>query len=193
MTNYGRTLGIVFGGVCVKHRSEMTLEERVAVQEAIQDIRRLFFQYNWALDHGDVAGIAHNFTEDGVFQFDGAKWEGRDKVSAYFTEDFKKHTAMLHYPINIIVDVKELDPNPEGSGVAEAWATLWDLFNMEYKREESGAFLTGYYNMKASREKGEWKIKRLKVIIKWVVPTQEWGLMEGFEVRPELRGKHDEQ
>lgn len=175
----------------MKPRSEMTLEERVAVQEAIQDIRRLFWQYNWALDHSDVEGIAKNFTEDGIFQFDGAKWEGKDEVKAYFTEDFRKHTEMLHYPINITVDVNELDPDPEGGGEAEAWAALWDLFNMEYKKKESGAFLTGYYNMKARREKGVWKIALLKVMIIWVVPTKQWSVMEGFEVRPELRGTNE--
>jgi hypothetical protein len=175
----------------MKPRSEMTIEERVAVQEAIQDVRKLFWQYTWALDHLDVEGIAENFTENGIFQFNGAKWEGKDKVKAYFTEDFKKHTAMLHYPVNITVDVKELDPDPKGDGEAEAWATLWDLFNMEYKKGESGAFLTGYYNVKAIRDKGVWKIAHLKVIIKWVVPAKKWELMDGFEVRPELRGKNE--
>jgi ketosteroid isomerase-like protein len=171
----------------VKPRRLMTLEERLTVQEAIEDVRGLFSRYTWALDNGDLDGIVACFTDDGVFEFQSARWAGAPAVRHYFEEDRKKHTDMVHFPVNVVVDVTELDTTPDGSGRAEARAVLWDLFNRARGAASEGACLAGYYRLSARRTRGEWKIGSLEVIAKWVVPVPEWRMSEDFEVRPELR------
>jgi hypothetical protein len=165
----------------------MTIEERVAVLEAIEDVRKLFFQYTWALDHGDIDAIVRCFAEDGAFEFGGVRWEGSHAIHNYFEEDSKSHTGMTHYPVNIVVDVKEPTGDPPSPDTAEASATLWDLYNREREGGREGTCLVGYYRLSARRESTGWRIAVLEVITKWIVPVQEWRMMEGFEARPELR------
>jgi SnoaL-like domain len=165
----------------------MTIEERLAVVEATEAVRKLFSRYTWALDHGDVEAIVDCFAADGVFEF-GEKWEGVDAVRHYFTEDREKHTAMLHYPVNVVVDVPEPDGSDSWPTTAQGQATLWDLFNRDYGEEGlEGTCLTGWYRMAARREAEGWRIAHLEVVVRWIVPVQKWHLMEEFQTSPELR------
>ena len=164
-----------------------SLVERVAYLETIEAIRRLFFDYTWALDHADTDGIVAQFADDGVFEFGGAAWAGHERIRTYFTEDRKSHTGMLHYPVNIVVDVDV--PADESPRTARGRATLLDLFNRVTPDGPQGMVLTGYYDLSARRERnGSWKIARLEVITTWIVPAgQAWRMLADFQSRPELR------
>lgn len=166
---------------------ESSLTERVAYLETVEAIRRLFFDYTWALDHADTDGIVAQFTVDGVFEFGGVAWAGQEHIRNYFTEDRKSHIGMLHYPVNIIVDVdSSVDEVPR---TARARATLLDLFNRVTTVGPQGMVLTGYYDLTARREHDDtWKIARLEVITTWIVPVgQAWSMLSDFQARPELR------
>ena len=95
---------------------------------------------------------------------------------------------MLHYAVNVVVEIAELESRPVGSGIALADATLWDLFNRSTSQGLVGSVLAGYYRADVSRRNGEWRLQRLSVSARWVVPTpQAWGMSGDFEPRPELR------
>jgi uncharacterized protein (TIGR02246 family) len=172
-----------------RSRAVLSLEERIAAQEAIEDVRELFQRYTWALDHADFDAIVACFCEDGVFAFQDASWQGRDAIRDYFQQDRKSHTEMLHFPVNVVVDVTQLDVAFDGGGHAVASATLWDLFNRNRPGSATeGAILAGYYRLIARRSHGEWGIERLEVTAKWVVPASEWRMSADFQARPGSRG-----
>ena len=165
---------------------EPSLTQRISHLETVEAMRRLFFDYTWALDHADIDGIVAQFASDGVFAFGGAEWEGHARIRSYFAEDRKSHVGMLHYPVNIIVDVdRSADEAPR---TARARSTLLDLFNRLTPDGPEGMILTGYYDLSARREDGGWKIARLEVITTWIVPAgQAWSMLSDFQSRPELR------
>jgi hypothetical protein len=164
-----------------------SLTERIAYLETVEAVRRLFFDYTWALDHADIDGIVAQFAVDGTFEFGGAAWTGHERIRSYFTEDRKSHTGMLHYPVNIVVDVDA--PAGEAPRTAHGRATLLDLFNRVTPKGPQGMVLTGYYDLSARRvQDGSWKIARLEVLTTWIVPAgQAWSMLPNFESRPELR------
>jgi uncharacterized protein (TIGR02246 family) len=162
--------------------SVSALERRVAALEAIEDVRDLLHRYTWALDHADFDGLAEVFEEDGAFVFQGEAWHGRSAVRGYFEADRASHTEMLHYPVNVVVDVTDLE-----GGRAIAHATLWDLFNRVTPEGKEGACLAGYYELLARRRGGTWRIERLEVTARWVVPAGEWRMDAAFQARPEAR------
>jgi uncharacterized protein (TIGR02246 family) len=165
----------------------MDLEARVAVLEAIEDVRALLGRYTWALDHADFDGLLACFEEDGTFAFQDQEWQGREAIRGYFVEDRTSHTEMLHYPVNVVVEVTNLDPRSDGAGLAVASATLWDLFNRRTRSGTEGACLAGYYRMTARRWSCVWRIRRLEVFARWVVPAAEWRMSPEFQPRPEAR------
>jgi SnoaL-like domain len=168
-------------------RTEMDTERRVAVLEAIEDVRALLGRYTWALDHADFDGLLACFEEDGTFAFQDQEWQGHEAIRGYFVGDRKSHTEMLHYPVNVVVEVTNLDPGNGGAGLAVASATLWDLFNRRTATGTEGACLAGYYRMTAGRRAGAWRIRRLEVSARWVVPAGEWRMSPEFQPRPEAR------
>ncbi len=114
---------------------------------------------------------------------------GHNNIRNYFTEDRESHTGMLHYPVNIVVDVGST--SDEAARTARARATLLDLFNRKTPDGIQGMILTGYYDMSARREQDDsWKIARLEVITTWIVPAgQAWSTTSDFQSRPELRAR----
>ncbi len=165
----------------------MTIEERVTRLEAIEDVRRLMARYTWALDHADFAGIAACFWPDGAFQFQDQSWEGTASIEDYFRKDRLSHPEMLHYPINVVVELTRLD-HSVGEGLAIADATLWDLFNRKTSEGLEGCVLAGWYRATVAQRKGEWRFTRLAVSGRWVVPQpRPWAMSGSFQARPEDR------
>jgi SnoaL-like domain len=166
-----------------------TLEQRVARLEAAEDIRHLLFRYTWALDHADFEGIVACFWPDGTFRFGDQEWVGTGAIEDYFRRDRLNHTEMLHYAVNIVVEVADLDTEPDGSGTASAETYLWDLYNRSTSLGLAGTVLAGHYRVGVSRRNGEWRFQILDVAVRWVVPMpQPWALSGDFQPRPELRG-----
>jgi hypothetical protein len=165
----------------------MTIEERLARIEAIEEIRRLMWRYTWALDHADFPGIVACYWPEGAFGFQDASWVGSAAIEDYFRKDRLSHPEMLHYPVNIVVDVQALD-EADGSGTAIADSTLWDLFNRNTGEGPQGSVLAGWYRAFVSRHNGEWRFDRLQVTGRWVVPqARPWAMSGSFAARPEDR------
>lgn len=164
-----------------------TLTERVARQEAIEDIRRLMSRYTWALDHADFPAIVACFWPDGAFQFQDQAWVGEVAIDDYFRKDRLSHPEMLHYAVNVVVDITSFD-EMAGTGAAIADSALWDLFNRNTSRGVEGSVLAGSYRAFVSRRQGEWRFDRLQVTGRWVVPQPlPWSMSGSFQARPENR------
>jgi uncharacterized protein (TIGR02246 family) len=61
-----------------------TVEERLAVLEAKDEIRELTARYCFAVADGQAAGIVELFCEDGVFEMRDRRWSGRAELQQLY-------------------------------------------------------------------------------------------------------------
>ena len=78
------------------------LESRIAIED-------LFSRYMWAIDCGDVAGVAGCFTEDGSLESPAVgAYSGRDQITAFaerFARFRERGSQLRHVISNLMVDI----------------------------------------------------------------------------------------
>jgi len=76
--------------------------------DALEDIRRLTFEYARAVDGQDLEGVVALFTEDALWDARGfgmPEMKGRDDIRAFYTSIFENVAHCAHLTLNHLVEV----------------------------------------------------------------------------------------
>jgi len=135
----------------------MTLEERIARLEAIEDIKRLKARYWYACDHKDAEGVCDCFM-DGPIEIDYAGSTGkvghRDELRAVFEKGAPRASIVeLHHggPPRI-----EIVDETHAKGV---WSLYYHLMDTERRVINH---VGGYYHDEYTKVDGEWRISKTR-------------------------------
>ena len=117
---------------------------------------RLVVAYTHLIDFGEAARVADLFTEDGVWESDGTRMEGRDQVRAGFMARQKRaDRRSRHVCTNLVVDVL-------GPDTAEG-LVYFSLYRADGVTDPGPAALVGPVMVGEYRDSfacvdGEWRI-----------------------------------
>jgi ketosteroid isomerase-like protein len=137
---------------------QMTLEQRLQIQEDIQEIMQLKAAYcnaadgGWDRPIGDFDTMASLYTEDGVW--DGGKWgrlEGREAIREWFKETREHFSGAFHFIGNPVIKVNGDTATGE-----------WHIF-AAVNYNNKAFFLGNIYNDEFVRTPEGWKFKLVKV------------------------------
>ena len=131
------------------------LETRIRILEDIEAIRKLKFNYWLCVDNKRWTDLADCLAEDLVFDLSGVKTEGR--------KNFIRSVRGLLDRGSIVSSHQGHQSNIEITSERTAkgsWAFRDVIINSQTDAQFKGR---AYYDEEYEKEKGEWKIKRIKI------------------------------
>jgi hypothetical protein len=141
----------------------LTLAQRVARLEAIEDIRRLKHQYCLYCDQGyKPDGICSLFVKTGIWR--GGPFgthKGHKEIHKFFSGVSGQITLAAHLVLNELIDVSADCKNARGE-----W---WLIMPCTWAGDggEEARWLLAYYKEKYVKERGKWKFKELDLDVKF--------------------------
>jgi hypothetical protein len=149
----------------------VSLEQRLARLEAIEDIRQLKARYFHACDNKQPDVVRECFAVGKIDLRYGriGNFDDREKMLAVFTElACQPHIVEMHHGQNPRIEVLDAD-NATG---------IWGLYYyMIDTRRQIVTQLAGFYDDAYSRSDGQWRITRSSHV---VTSTQIFDLTEGL-------------
>ena len=150
--------------------NKLTVSQRLARLEAVENIRRLKHKYCWYCDQGyDPDGIIGLFTKDGVW--DGGPFgrhAGHAEIHKFFSGVSSQIVFAAHLVLNELIDVSADCKSAKG----EWWLIMPCTVRTESGTEEA-RWLNGYYHEKYACERGKWKFKSLDLDLKFFEPHRK--------------------
>jgi uncharacterized protein (TIGR02246 family) len=143
------------------------LEARVRRLEDLEAIRRLFADYRRALDGKDWDAYCRLFTEDGVFEANGRRFEGREAIHAMLlgmlgTDLEATRGDDVHIVANPVVEV-------DGD---RATASLTWAYVVRGDGDRPVLLKLGHYDDALRREDGSWRFERR--VADSDIPLESW-------------------
>lgn len=139
-----------------------SLEARLAVLEAKDEIRELTARYCFAVAEGDAPAILALFTADGVFTMRGRTWSGLDELRQLY-DGAAEGVTPKPYIQNHVVEVR----GDEATGRC----------GVEIRMVNKGEAYTvaGHYHDTYRRVDGRWRFARRDFqVFHWVPLAQGW-------------------
>jgi ketosteroid isomerase-like protein len=144
------------------------LKTRIARLEAINDIRNVMADYTHYFDAGwsgagqDAAKVGALFTEDAIWEGDGAAHVGRAKIQAWCAKYGHAAKMSLHIVMNPKIEV-------DGDSAQGSWNGLIPIVTPKGE----ALWVGGRYECDFARLASEWKIARLKFFTAFQTPYDE--------------------
>jgi len=162
--------------IVIKGLSVGALEHKVAWLVALEDIRRVIALYAKAGDdNNNPTAMAALLAEDAQWTCAGfGAFSGRDTIARELARVGRERILWsLHYPVAPIIDLSE------DLTTAHAFWWLWELTTMrDEDGHEADNWLGATYDCYFARAADGWKIKRLTLDIKKIVPYAPATLQE---------------
>jgi ketosteroid isomerase-like protein len=147
---------------------DLTLEQRVARLEAIEDIRALKSVYHTYIDDTQFDQVAALFTNDAYVKMSylmpgGRPWVGKDEISAAFASmaNTSLQSQVKQFLHNHVVEV-----------TGETTATGTGLLIAFYGVGEQSFYVVGKYTEDYERVAGRWLFKKMVLGLYFTVPLQ---------------------
>jgi hypothetical protein len=159
------------------------LEQSLAIQQDIHDVRRLQYAYGYFIDKSQYNEVVDLFSDDGEVWFLGGIYKGREGVARLYIERFRKtftddHNGprygwLLDHPqLQMIVDVAPDRKTAKVRGRSMMQAGTHETAAGDQRQWWEG----GIYENEYVRENGVWKIKKLAYFPFWHGSFAEgWG------------------
>ena len=156
-----------------------TLEQRVALLEAEQDVRDLLTRYAYAWDSRDIAGCVGLFAEDAVLITTRGTYEGRDAIRDNYEgmangRGRGQGEGSVHRPVNVLVRV-------EGD-LQQAWLTAYWHVAAQVRS------LFGNYFMRLVNTAEGWRIADCRIAwdfyAKHELPTEPYPVIDNAKGQP---------
>ena len=150
--------------------SQLSLEQRLARLEAVEDIKRLKARYCAFCDNNyDPDGIAGLFTRDGVWDGESfGRYAGREEIRAFFRRIAGDIVFAAHLVLNPIVEVQD-----ENHATGK-WRLIMPATTQENGRRE-GRWLIAAYDERYVRVDGAWLFQHLKLHVNlWEPHATGW-------------------
>jgi len=154
------------------------LEARIRRLEDLEAIKKLKYKYFYCIDKGLWDEIGDCFTEDGVADYiPDMPLQGRAVITKFFKESIAPAYSMCVHQGH----------NPEIELTSDTTATgLWELDNfMVTAKTNMGLWIGAFYEDEHVKEKGEWKIKRTKIVFIFSSDIEKGWAKERFSPMPE--------
>lgn len=155
------------------------LEARIRLLEDLEAIKRLKYRYFRCIDKALWDEIGDCFAEDGVADYgEYGVIEGRVAIAKFFKEGIGPAYSMCVHQGH----------NPEIDMTSDTTATgIWELDNFMVTTEPIvGLWIAAWYEDEYVKEKGEWKIKRTKVIFIFRSDIEKGWAKERFSQLPKV-------
>lgn len=144
------------------------LEARIARLEAMHDIGNVmadythYFDTGWAGAGRDAAKVGALFTEDAVWEVDGAAQEGRKAIQEWCEK--YGHTARMS--LHIVM-------NPKIAVDGDCAQGSWNGFIPLVTASGQALWVAGRYECKFVRRNADWRIARLSFFTAFLTPYDE--------------------
>jgi hypothetical protein len=143
-------------------------EQRVALLEDIEDIRRLkgsfAMHFDDALNGGrpfPTAPVLALFIEDAVWSSTPfGKYEGRDAIRGFFENFARRVSFCLQYMMNPVIDV--VDDRLTATGRWHVWQPM--------TLDGEAYILAGHYHDEYVRQDGQWLFKNVGLDVLYLTP-----------------------
>lgn len=148
--------------------STLTLEERIARLEAVQDIIKLKADYAAAVDRADLDGIVALFTEDAVWASDVfGTYTGRDEIRVCMDEP--EIPWSKHFMTNPAIVI-----GADGTTASGRWY-LWQtgVFTEIGGGDPTAAVMIGVYDEEYVLRDGSWFFSVMNVDIQHISDIQK--------------------
>lgn len=156
-----------------------SLEERIALLEAEQDVRDLLTRYAYAWDSRDIDGCLALFAEDAVLITTRGTYEGRAAIQANYAgmsqgKQAGQGIGSVHRPVNVLVRVEP--------GLQQAWLTAY------WHVAAQPRSLFGNYFMRLVAGDAGWQIADCRIAwdfySKHELPTEPYPVIDNATGRP---------
>jgi hypothetical protein len=152
----------------------MTLEHRISVLEAVEEIKGLKAAYAKVCDTGyKSAGFFPMFTKDAIWVDETGRFgrhDGRDAIGAFFDGVSGSIGWALHYMIAPKITVHDDLVNAEGT-----WY-LWQPCTID----GNPVWLTGTYFDRYRKDEGVWKFSEVHLSVQTISPFEEGWVKRPF-------------
>lgn len=147
---------------------DLTLEQRIARLEAIEDIRALKSAYHTYINDTHFGKVAALFTDDAYVKLSylmpgGRPWVGKNEISAAFASmaNSSLQSQVKQFLHNHVVEVTG-DTTATGTGLLIAF----------YGVGEQSFFVAGKYTEDYARVAGRWLFKKMVLALYFTVPLE---------------------
>jgi hypothetical protein len=156
------------GGAGPVPARDLTLEQRIARLEAIEDIRALKSAYHTYINDTQFGKVAPLFTDDAYVKLSylmpgGRPWVGKDEISASFAsmENTSLQSQVKQFLHNHVVEM-----------TGHTTATGTGLLIAFYGVGEQSFYVAGKYTEDYERVDGRWLFKKMVLGLYFTVPLQ---------------------
>ncbi len=160
-----------------------TLENKLALLEDIEAIKRLQKAYGYYVEHWMYEEIIDCFSDGpGVYlNWIEGIWKGKEGVRRYFTNGGKSTPTPTGFSHQLMPTSGLITVAPDGKSAKGRWYGFGAIFNSDHGKVEKGEFTSGIYEVCYVKEYGAWRIQSYDWIIPYVVRID--GMCEGPEIR----------
>ena len=153
------------------------LEARIRALEDLEAIKRLKYKYFYCIDKGLWDEIGDCFAEDAVADYGrDMLLQGRAVISKFFKEQIGPAYSMcVHQGHNPEIDLTS-DTTAKG---------LWELDNFMVTATNVGFWIAAFYEDEYAKERGNWKIKKTKVVYIFNSNIEKGWAKERFSPMPQ--------
>ncbi|MFC1823155.1 nuclear transport factor 2 family protein [Thermodesulfobacteriota bacterium] len=153
--------------------AKASLEAKIQRLEDMEAIKRVKYKYFRCIDRGLWDNLGECFAEQGVADYGGnSVLKGGEAITTYFKENIAPNFSIcVHH-----------GHNPEIDFTSETAATgVWQLESFLVSSQTNiGLWIAGYYEEEYIKEKGEWKLNRLKVTLEFASDIEKGWAKERF-------------